>query len=420
VDDLGITEIAFGNGVRVNLKRTPFEANQIRIHLRVGAGRLIEPRAEPGLGFFTDLSFEAGGLGKHSADELQRIFAGRTLSVEFKVGDDALEFAANTNRQDLELQLELLAAELADPGYRPEALRLARKETNEYFDELDHSIEGPLETGIPRLLSSGDSRFGLPQRAEATARTLVEEKAWLEPQLSSGPVEVGVVGDIDPDATIAALARTLGALPVRSAKPAYVAEREGLFPSSALAREIAVPTEIPKAVVALYWPTTDARDIGRTRRLRLLSNVFGDRLRVKVREQLGGTYAPEAVSEPSETFTDYGFLVAETVVAPERAAEIRNAVLAIADDLQRNGVTADELERARRPLLTAVRESVRSNAYWLGAVLANCQEFPQRLDWARTREADLVAVTAAEVDALARRYLTPDRAFQFTILPARK
>jgi zinc protease len=315
------------------------------------------------------------------------------------------------------LQLQLIAASLADPGYRPESLRLARKNIGEAYNELAHSTEGPLQTEIPRLLAGGDSRFGLPPRDVLLARTLAEEKTWLAPQLASGPLELCLVGDFDPRAALDALARTVGALPARTVKPAYAAERAVSFPPVAFARDYSVPTEIPKAVVALYWPTDDAFDIHRTRRLLLLTEIFSDRLRVKIREQLGGAYSPEAVSEPSDTFTRYGYLLAETVVDPARADEIARSVLAIAGDLQKNGVTADELERAKQPVLTALRDSARTNQYWISAVAASCQEFPQRLDWCRTRYDDFASITRADVSALAQTYLAPGRAFRVIVRP---
>jgi len=178
-----------------------------------------------------------------------------------------------------------------------------------------------------------------------------------------------------------------------------------------------VQSELPKSAVVLYWPTSDGMDIKRRRRLSLLAEVFSDRLRVKIREQLGGAYDPAAASAPSETFRNYGVMVADVIVAPARAREISDAILKIAGDLQRNGVTPDELERAKRPLLTSVREAVRTNSYWLGAVLADCQEYPQRLDWARTISSDYPAMTKGDVDGLARAYLSPEKAFQVTVAP---
>jgi zinc protease len=213
------------------------------------------------------------------------------------------------------------------------------------------------------------------------------------------------------------VSETLGALPGRDAKPPYSAEREAAFPADPFSKVYTVPSEIPKAVLALYWPTADGWEIQRRRRLSLLAEIFSDRLRLKIREQLGATYEFNAVSAPSETYTGYGYLFAEVVVAPARAHELAAAILKIAADLQKNGVTPDELERAKRPLLTQVREAVRTNPYWLGAVLAECQEYPQRLDWARTILTDYPAMTKPDMDKLARTYLSPDRAFQVIVVP---
>jgi zinc protease len=75
------------------------------------------------------------------------------------------------------------------------------------------------------------------------------------------------------------------------------------------------------------------------------------------------------------------------------------------------------LERAKKPLLTALRESARTNQYWLAAVLGNCQEYPARLEWARTRESDVQGVTKAQINALAKTYLAPARAFPIAVTP---
>jgi zinc protease len=67
-----------------------------------------------------------------------------------------------------------------------------------------------------------------------------------------------------------------------------------------------------------------------------------------------------------------------------------------------------------------LKESLRSNAYWLGNVLAKAQEKPEMLDWARSRTADNEAITAAELTALAKQYLGRDRASRVTVLPGKK
>jgi len=419
VADLDVTLVSFANGVRLNLKKTDFEADRIRMSVRVGTGQLVEPRDRPGLAFFASNTFTAGGLGRHSSDDLRRILAGRNVGAGFSVGNDALTLGGQTTPADLLLQLQLTAAYLTDPGYRPEAERQLRKAAEQLYTRLAHTPQGPLQLEFSRLLAGGDPRFGLPLPAELAARTTEEARAWLTPQLASGAIEIALVGDLDPEAVIDAVARTLGALPSRAPKPELAEERRVALPAAPLQRDYTVPTEIPKGLVVLYWPTTDARDVRVTRRLALLGEVFADRLRLKVREELGGAYSPGAGNLSSDTYHGYGYMNANVTVDPERAAEIAGVVTEIAADLAAHGVTDDELDRARQPVLTSIRETARTNGYWLGSVLAAAQEFPERLDWSRTRTSDFEAITKAEVDALARAYLGTDRVSRAIVLPAK-
>ena len=420
VADLGATLIEFKNGVRLNLKPTDFEAGSIRISVRVGGGNLTAPKDEPGLPLVANTTLSAGGLGKHSADDLRRILAGKTLSLGFTARPDAFVFSGATNRTDLLLQLQVLCAFLTDPGYRPEAMRQLHKAVDQLYLSLAHTPNGPLQTEVPSLLASGDPRFGLPPKNVVLSRTFDEIKDWLTPEFEHGPIEIAVVGDFDPTAVIAAVAQTYAALPPRAPKPDYDEARRVAMPSSPLARQYAVPTEIPKGVVALFWPATDGRDIRVTRRLHLLGEVFSDRLRVKLREEMGGAYSPEAGADLSDTYPGYGFIVAEATVAPDQARAIADATKAVAASLVKEGVTDEELLRAKQPILTSLRESSRTNGYWLGSVLANAQEQPERLEWSRTRYTDNESVTAAELTALAKQYLDPARASEFIVLPEAK
>ena len=420
VADLDITLVTFDNGVRLNLKKTDFEANSIRVGVRIGSGSLTEPKDQPGLAYFAGQTFTAGGLGRHSADDLRRILAGKTVGVGFGASADAFTVGGGTNPTDLLLEFQLIAAHLTDPGYRPEAARLSRKSLEQMFTGFEHTAAGPYNLDVARLLVSGDSRFGFPAKEEMLRRNTAEVKAWVGPQLARGAIEIAVVGDLDVEATIAAVAQTLGALPKRDPKPAHDDLKKVAFPSAPFSREFPIATEIPKADVRIYWPTTDGRDVGRSRRLNLLANVLSDRLRVKIREELGDAYSPGAGSNASDLYPDYGYILAGTTVEPAKTKKVLDVISALAADLADKGVTEEELDRAKKPVLTGLRESVRTNGYWLGSVLSRAQEKPAVLDWSRSRHADTEAITAAELSALAKAYLGADRASRIVIVPAAK
>ncbi|MBA2269107.1 MAG: insulinase family protein, partial [Chthoniobacterales bacterium] len=258
---------------------------------------------------------------------------------------------------------------------------------------------------------------GMPPQEVMLSRSLEEVQAWLAPQFAEGALEVALSGDLDVEAAVASAAKTIGALPPRGQKPALPDLKKLSFPEPPFAKNYTIDSAIPKGALLLYWPSDDGIDVRRTRRLNLLAAILNDRLRLKVREEIGGTYSPRAGSNASDTFPGYGYVSASIDVDPPAAGKMADVVIATADDLAKNGVSDDELERARQPLLTVLKESLRQNSYWLAAVLSRAQERPEVLDWARTRLADTESITTAEMSALARKYLGRECVSRATILP---
>jgi zinc protease len=417
IADLGIVQVDFANGVKLNLKKTDFQAASIVLTARFGGGQLTMPADKPGLDLFTNAGAGLMGLGKHSSDDLRRIFAGRSVGGAFAVAKDAFTVSGATTPQDLELELQLLAAQATDPGYRPEAQRLLVRGMAQYYTRLQHTPEGVFPLEIQRVLADGDTRFGLPSLEALSGYTMDDVRGWLAPEIGKGPFELSIVGDIDIEATIGFVAKTFGALPARSAKPDYAEQRRVSYPAAGVTAERKVQTEIPRGNVFVFWPTDDALDAPRNRRINILADVFDDRLRLKIREGLGGAYSPQIGNSGSDTFPGYGYLLVQVGVDPAQAPTILAAVREIGESLRTGTVTDDELQRAKEPVLTSIRESARTNTYWLASVLAACREQPQRLDWARTRTSDIAAITRDEINAFAAKYLQPKRVVSYVVLP---
>src|SRR5690606_4346939 len=151
------------------------------------------------------------------------------VGYRFDIGTEAFTLSGGTTPEDLLLQLEVLNAFLVDPGYRPEALRQFRDGLEPMYTEPSHAITGPQNSEINMLMANGDRRFGLPPREELEKRNFDEVRAWLGPEFASGPIEIAMVGDLDPAQAIDLVAKTFGALPARKPKPAYTAERKVSF-----------------------------------------------------------------------------------------------------------------------------------------------------------------------------------------------
>lgn len=415
-----IVQLRFANNVAVNLLPTDYEEDIIRVLVRFGGGKLAETEENRGVAMIAAFTYVHGGTGKHSFDELRRILAGHTVDVDFSVEEGSFALSGVTNSDDLALQLRLLAAYVVDPGFRPEALVMARRDLPEMYIKATTTAEGVLRNEVARALAGGSFRFGLAPRERLEAITLEEVAAWMAPANRSDFLEVSVVGDFNADEVMPLLAATFGALPKRDAEPrAWTDERQ--------IHKAGVPGEmsfdyrstVDRAVALVYWPTTDWWNISLNRRLNLLSLVLSDRLRVEIRQQHGDAYSPFAHNDASEVFTDYGWLFGGAVVDPAVAGRVVDAVRSIGASLAKDGVSDDELLRARTPLMNQILEMRRNNNYWLYRVLADSACHPQKIEWASHLIADIESITAGELSRIAAEYLREDRALGVTVSPQR-
>ncbi len=211
--DLGIVEATFANNVRVNVKRTDREKNFVRVQVRFGGGLLELPADKPGLRLFANLSFIGGGLRAHDLTDVNRALADRKVNVDFTVDDDAFQLGGACDSKALESELQLCGAYLTAPGYRPEALEQFLGVIDNVYSEREHVLASALVTGATSFLSSENFHFGIPPRDAVRKLTMEDLKAWLAEPLSTGYMEVAIVGDIDPEQALALAAKTFGRFP---------------------------------------------------------------------------------------------------------------------------------------------------------------------------------------------------------------
>lgn len=417
--DLEVDQAEFANGVRLNFKPTPFEADTVEICVRVGFGKQSQPARLPGLDLLADQIVTGGGLGRHSLEDLRDLLTGHSLNVGFKVQSDSCDFTARCSRRDLLLALQVITAHLNDAAYRPAALRGIQASFGSMYAALAAAPGGPINVRAQRIVAGGDLRFGLPTADELFAREIKDVSAWLEPEFKHAPIELSIVGETTWAEATDAVARTLAALPRRNAFPASRAVAGPRMPTPAKAM-YAYSTTPQLKQVALNWivPVPDLTDMHMERRCRLLADLVTERLRVRLREELGATYNCEAGFVEYDGFPDFSYFSIYAEVAPERAQQAAKLLTSELEDLRKKHFTDDEFERVKLPFLRSREEDLRNNGYWGYTVLRDAQERPSRLAAARDRTADTTAITRRDLERLAQRYFVSKRCFKFVSYPA--
>ncbi len=399
--DIGIKKIEFANNVTVSFKKTDFDPNSLKISLDVGQGKFSEP--SPGMELITGIVVNDSGTGTLTETELSEVLAGSSVNVSFSITEQSFRLNGSSLTKDVEVLFQLLYATIQDPGFRMSAYVQGQNKIKQMYDRLDNDIYGVVQSKVSRFLANGDPRVGLPPHESVEKVSLEDIRKWILPQFQNGSLEIAIVGDFDEGKIEKLVEKYFGTLPERN--PIGPMASTLTFPHGRhLNAE--VDSSVEKSIVIVAWPTADMWDIKRTRRLHVLAKIFSERLRLEVREKLGASYAPRVYSAPGILYRGYGKLMVEIVVAPGMEKEIRDVILTVAHSLSHEGISSVEVERVVGPLMNSLRDTVKSNDYWLNSVMIQAARYPQKFEWPKTMKEDYASISSMEIEALAKKYLT--------------
>ncbi|MDX9834071.1 MAG: insulinase family protein [Desulfobulbus sp.] len=410
--DIDARVIDFKGGVRLNTKTTDFDANQVLVAIHFGQGRQTEP-AE-GMAVVAETVVRESGVGKLTREQLEAALAGTNIKLGFRAGAESFVLTGSALTGELELLLQLAYAQLHDPAFRTEALARGHEQLHQMYEQMGSSVEGTQQLRGERFLGGGGHEYGLPAWTEVEQVTLTQVDTWLRPIFATAPLEINIVGDIDPQEAARLVARHFGAEKRVAEAPSVAASLA--FPTGEQC-VLTVPSAIDKAQLTVAWKIGDYWDIGRTRRFNVLAAVLGDRLRVQVREELGAAYSPRVFSQPSRTRPNFGLLQASLTIAPDQAEALARIIVRAAAELGEKGVSAEELQRSIEPTLTAIRDARRTNRYWLDGVLSLSSRHGEQLSWPQTITRDFAAISVEELTALAAAHLRAEQAAVVIVRP---
>ncbi|GAC1612979.1 MAG: insulinase family protein [Novosphingobium sp.] len=412
----GIRELRFANGVRLNLRHTDLDHGSVLVRVGLDGGQMLDTRTDP---IATEMMgvFAAGGLGLHSEDELETLLAGHTVSGGLGRSPEAFTQLAGTTPKDLPLELQLLAAYVTDPGYRPEGELRYRQNTANYFLRYRSTPDGALGHAQGGILSDDDPRFSFRKLADYQALDFTKLKGVIGDRLAKGAIEIGIVGDIDEAATISAVARTFGALPPREPEfRPYTDQRQRQFTARRGLQIIRHAGDPSQATIKLVWPTRDDKDPVETLTLDLLQEVMKNAVLESLREALGKSYSPGAQSAASSIYPGYGTFAIQASVDVADVPAARAALAKTVQALNDAPIDADTLLRSRAPMLERFDNQLKTNFGWL-SLTERAQSKAQYLDRLKQAKARIAALTAADVQREARKFLIPGKAVELLVLP---
>ena len=389
------------NGARLHLLVNAAQP-VLRLQVIVPAGKRQE--LAPGLAQLTARMLSEG-TATRTAREIADAVAFYGASLDCEAGPDRATLTLYCLARHLPALLPLVQELLATPTFPENELAQMKTRISQNMQVERRKTSFRASEEFNRLLFGDESAYGRPfDEAAFAQRTVAELRAFHAGAYAPAGAEIFLSGDVATAA--AAVTELLGQWqPVAGGTPTLppAAEPTAAYPTGLV--PVAVEGSIQASVrLGRRWPAlTDAQTPELLLLAKVLGGYFGSRLMKNIREDKGFTYGIHASVVPRELATA---LVIGTDVNGESADATRQEIAYELERLQNELLGDDELETVKN--------------YTLGKLLGETATVFEQADKYRhvvlqglrpDYYPELVrrtqAATAADLQALARTYLSP-------------
>jgi zinc protease len=420
--------VTLDNGMVVMLLED-HELPLVTVTALLRTGSRLDPPAKLGLAALGGELMRSGGIARRaelppakggalSGDALDDLLESHAAVLEVAVGAASGSATLNCLREDFAGLLPLFAAVLREPAFDPVKLDLARDLAKARLERENDDPQAVLWREFGRLVYGPDSVYGrTPTFATLDAIEVGDLVAWHRRNLRPERVVLGLVGDFDTAAALAAVRAAFGDWQRGAAEPEQAAG--GPLAAPAYRRQpnpglfVVDKSDITQSEVVmghLGVVKNDPDFLALEVLDEVLAGSFASRLVAHVRTEKGLAYAVDGRVGSDWDHPGLAALYLSTK-ARTTAAGVE-ALLAEARDLIARPPTDEEVTRAKQSILASFVFHADSREKVLDQLLT-FELFGYPADWLARYRAGIEATTTAAVRQAAARHLHPE---QFTIL----
>lgn len=367
--ELGVTVWTLSNGAEVWLKPTDFKADEIQLTATAPGGTDRVPLADLPSARLASAIVGDAGLGGFRATDLDKITAGKDADFAAGIGDYDRVGRGSCGVKDLETALQLLYLSFTQPTVDSTAFAtfLSRMRAS-----LADRANNPSAVYLDSLTALNTGHYA--RQAPVTAATVDQIRLgtaldfYRASFANAADFRFFFVGAFQPDSIAPLVARYIGGLPSTGHATAHGADWPlPRFPARVESLTVAKGSA-PKSTTTITFFTDPGTDEMALFRARAAAAILSNRLREKLREDLGGTYGVSVRLSTLGPIPGYGTMTISFGSSPANVARMVAMTLATVDSLRAFGPRPDEVRTEQEIERRGLETSEKDNGYWLGSL----------------------------------------------------
>jgi M16 family peptidase len=359
----GYTEFTLSNGLKVYVRPTNFEPDEVNLKLFSLGGKNIYPDSEmPNLTYLM-AGATIGGVGQYNDLTLEKMLAGKTATVTPFIDNDTRGMAGTSNVKDTKTLLELVYLYFTQPRKDPQAFKNLMEQQQEFLTNAH----------VNPMLAYNDT---LHKVAYATNRMASMDKEQLkrvnynrimhiykELFANAANFKLILTGNININKLKPLLCQYIATLPSNNTKETIGTYEPKLVDGKKtyiFHKKQTTPTAITTIVIKGKMEYNNRNE--------LLMDAIGQLLRIvyteKVREDKGGTYSVQASGNLQHHPNDEALLRIAFQTDPQKYNDLIPIVYKELEKMATEGPSQQDLDKVKAYELKVYNQVLRMNNYW--------------------------------------------------------
>lgn len=359
----GYTEFTLSNGLKVYVRPTNFEPDEVNLKLFSLGGKNIYPDSEmPNLTYLM-AGATIGGVAQYNDLTLEKMLAGKTATVTPFIDNDTRGMAGTSNVKDTKTLLELVYLYFTQPRKDPQAFKNLMEQQQEFLTNAH----------VNPMLAYNDT---LHKVAYATNRMASMDKEQLkrvnynrimhiykELFANAANFKLILTGNININKLRPLLCQYIATLPSNNTKETIGTYEPKLVDGKKtyiFHKKQTTPTAITTIVIKGKMEYNNRNE--------LLMDAIGQLLRIvyteKVREDKGGTYSVQVSGNLQHHPNDEALLRIAFQTDPQKYNDLIPIVYKELEKMATEGPSQQDLDKVKAYELKVYNQVLRMNNYW--------------------------------------------------------
>lgn len=414
----GYTCWTLSNGARVFYRQTDFNDSEVLLQaVSKGGTSRVDDKDLANMKFFNE-AIRATGVGPFSATELMKKLAGKQVSVTPALGYLSDNLSGSATPKDLRTLFELTYLRFQGPADDPDGFNNAVAFKRSELENADKNPQLAWSDSLQATLyghNPRQTRLTLGDLGHVTYDGI--KQIYRERFASAGDFDFFFTGAFNVDSLRAYTEQYIASLPGVGERETWTDRKQSPV-TGVHDNRFTRQMETPQGFIGQIWSGKEKLTMKSNLVAQTLGQVLTARYLESIREKGGMAYTVQAMASVDRSVDDRYSVVIVCPVKPEKADSALLLMRQAIDDIARNGVTAEELDKVKKYELKTYADSQRQNGYWQGAAV-------ETIEWDNDPvtgfKETVEAITSADVQAFVRDVvLKQGNCVTVTMLPATK